>query len=198
MKHRNMRKSFFNLIEVTMAIAVVGIGIAGIMALLPPAVEANKSADYNNYTGDVVSTLASYLETELRRDWSAVTGSLPSSKPATAALQFTPDQDDTSKAESDRCWKSITGLNGLFKIHASASGSHTPGVFGLRSTDEGVRANILVWKEAVGELKYHKTSTTSEQITPTGVRLIFELSYPAGMPYAQRTRKQFVYEFYQQ
>ena len=37
----NLFRSGFNLIEVTMAIAIVGIGIAGVMALFPPAIEAS-------------------------------------------------------------------------------------------------------------------------------------------------------------
>ena len=192
-----LKKQFFNLIEVTMAIAVVGIGIAGVMAMLPPAIEANKSADYNNYTGDVVSTLASYMETELRRNWSTALSSIPSSKPSTTALQFTPADDDTSKEETDRRWKTIPGLNGIYKIHATAADSHTSGVFGVKSMDESVRANILVWRDGASpELKYHGSS--EQTVTPTGVRVMFELSYPAGLPYAQRTIKQFVYEFYQQ
>ena len=192
-----LKKQFFNLIEVTMAIAVVGIGIAGVMAMLPPAIEANKSADYNNYTGDVVSTLASYMETELRRNWSTALSSIPSSKPSTTALQFTPADDDSSKEETDRRWKTITGLNGIYRIHATAAGSHTPGVFGVKSMDESVRANILVWRDGTGPvLEYHGSS--GQTVTPTGARVVFELSYPAGLPYAQRTIKQFVYEFYQQ
>ena len=192
-----LKKQFFNLIEVTMAIAVVGIGIAGVMAMLPPAIEANKSADYNNYTGDVVSTLASYMETELRRNWSTALNSIPVSKPPTPALQFTPADDDSSKEETDRRWKTIPGLNGIYKIHETDTGPHISGVFGVKSMDESVRANILVWLDGASpELKYHGSS--EQTVTPTGARVVFELSYPAGLPYAQRTIKQFVYEFYQQ
>lgn len=202
---KQQKKRFFNLIEVTVAIAVVGIGIAGIMALLPPAIEANRSADYNNYTGDVVSTLATYIETKLRRDWATEIGKIPDSKPTTTSLQFSPTDDDTSKSVDNRRWKPITGLNGLFRIHASASGTHTAGVYGVRSSDEGVRANILVWQETpVPNLKIYKPimdasgNPTSESVSITNsAKVTFELSYPAGVPYEQRTRKQFVYEFYQ-
>ena len=192
-----LKKHFFNLIEVTMAIAVVGIGIAGVMALLPPAIEANKTANYNNYTGDVIGTLATYMETELRRNWSSVLGSIPSTQPA--APLFTPADDDTSKEESERKWKTITGLNGIYRIHSSPSGAHTAGVFGIKSADESLRGNILVWRDStVPDLQFHQSPSSSVTIAaPARARVIFELSYPAGMPYAQRTKKQFIYEFYQ-
>ena len=190
-----LKKQFFNLIEVTMAIAVVGIGIAGVMAMLPPAIEANKSADYNNYTGDVVSTLASYMETELRRDWATALGKIPSSRPAAASLanlQFSPADDDTSKPEANRLWKIITGLNGIYSVTKGGVS-----YYGVKTSDEGVRANILVWQDTAVDLKYHTSTSASETINPTRVRAVFELSYPAGVPYGQRTKKQFVYEFYQ-
>ena len=62
----------FNLIEITMAIAVVGIGIAGIMALFPPAIEANRTADNQNYLGQVSETLMGYLEAEIFSDFDKV------------------------------------------------------------------------------------------------------------------------------
>ena len=53
---KNLFRSGFNLIEVTMAIAIVGIGIAGVMALFPPAIEANKAANNQNYIGLVTDS----------------------------------------------------------------------------------------------------------------------------------------------
>ena len=164
--------------------------------MLPPAIEANKSADYNNYTGDVVSTLASYMETELRRNWTTTLDSIPDFKPDVSSLPFTPADDDSSKEENKRRWKTIPGLNGIYKIHETDTGPHISGVFGVKSMDESVRANILVWRGASPALQYHGSS--GQTVTPTGARVVFELSYPAGLPYAQRTIKQFVYEFYQQ
>ena len=194
-----LKKHFFNLIEVTMAIAVVGIGIAGVMALLPPAIEANKTANYNNYTGDVIGTLATYMETELRRNWTTTLNSIPASQPGTATLLFSPADDDTSKEESERKWKTIQGLNGIYRIHASAAGTPVSGVFGIKSADESLRGNILVWRDSTApDLQFHESASSSVTIAaPARARVIFELSYPAGMPYAQRTKKQFIYEFYQ-
>ena len=82
-----MKKSrffrWFNLIEVTMAVAVVGIGIAGVMALFPPAIEANKNADFQNYTGTVVNNVAAFLNYQLKRNWNGFTAGLKEKAGAT-------------------------------------------------------------------------------------------------------------------
>ena len=46
------KRSAFNLIELTLAIAVVGIGIASIMALFVPAIDSTKNSIADNYADE--------------------------------------------------------------------------------------------------------------------------------------------------
>lgn len=193
---KQQKKRFFNLIEVTVAIAVVGIGIAGVMALLPPAIEANRSADYNNYTGDVVSTLASYYQAELQRSWRTSTSAgdfiiLLDSKPSENTLKT-----DLLYAPTD-AWTEKKGLQGIYTVNKGGTA-----YFGVKTVDEGILANILVWKASdsdVPALQYHDPADTANPKTITTgekMRVFFELSWPAARPYDSREKRLYVYEFY--
>lgn len=191
-----MRKSFFNLIEVTMAIAVVGIGIAGIMALLPPAVEANKSADYNNYLGDVVSTLASYYEAELKREWRTSTDTR-------IILEAKPDLNNSDKYKAWKkdvifepgkdTWTAIPNLNGIYKVEKDDKK-----YFGISSADDRVKAIVYVWQETPTKLTYVNRSGSENNPAPTDperLKVTFELSWPAMVDHANRQKRYYVYEF---
>ena len=76
---KNLFRMCFNLIEVTMAIAIVGVGIAGVMALFPPAIEANKAANNQNYIGLVSDSFLGYLEGNYLRNFNRVANPVSSS-----------------------------------------------------------------------------------------------------------------------
>lgn len=54
-------KKFFNLIEVTLAIAVVGLGMVSIMSLFPVGINATRQAVAENYASDAAELLMTYL-----------------------------------------------------------------------------------------------------------------------------------------
>ena len=56
------KRSAFNLIELTLAIAVVGIGIASVMALFIPAMNASKASVADNYLPDIADTLMTFVK----------------------------------------------------------------------------------------------------------------------------------------
>ena len=196
-----MKKSrffrWFNLIEVTMAVAVVGIGIAGVMALFPPAIEANKNADFQNFTGAVVNNVAAYLNYQLRRDWSGFTAGLSTSKGTIDK------QTDTS------AWEEIPNFNGLF----FATSDKKIDRLGIRSHDGAIAAHVRIWKvtdEGQMSTAYFDAANDATPVTiPSGnrVRIIVELSWPIGKDYDNgkspgspeyeilRETQEFVYEF---
>ncbi|MBO4304648.1 MAG: hypothetical protein J6A21_08695, partial [Lentisphaeria bacterium] len=52
-----------------LAMAVVGIGIAGIMALFVPALEASKESIAEDYSSQVATTLLAYIERQKKANW---------------------------------------------------------------------------------------------------------------------------------
>ncbi|MBO4648610.1 MAG: prepilin-type N-terminal cleavage/methylation domain-containing protein [Lentisphaeria bacterium] len=177
-------RSWFNLIEVTMAIAIVGIGIAGVMALFPPAIEANKVANNENYLGGVSETLMAFLE-------STVFSNFTSSTAASLASSNTAATGDTKNGCKIADWEGKgLGAGGFPELYQLAAKQR----YGVKSADGSVTALISIWKgSAVGDL-----STTGSRDTVTladdSLRVYVEVSWPAQLPYANRQKKVYVFD----
>ena len=200
---KNLFRTCFNLIEVTMAIAIVGIGIAGVMALFPPAIEANKTANFQNFTGTLVDNIAVYLGYELKRNWSTFKGNF---KVKSSAFEPEPQTniETTDGATEDKKvgWKTMTGFPGIFQPYDKNKNLHSDWL-GLKSEDGSIAAHVRIWKEpndklSKGYFNGAGSGSPAEQITfgdDYRIRLVIELSWPIAKAYADREKQEFVYEF---
>ncbi len=182
---KNILKSGFNLIEVTMAIAIVGIGIAGIMALFPPAIEANRAANNQNYIGLVSDSFLGYLESSFLHNFNFVSSSLTSTKP-TSDLEPARWDYVKSKLSSETGRKDVTisGFSGLYKTDKT-------NIFAVESADGTVNALIAMWQSGNNVVDGFSASDTDK------VRRVYiEVSWPAAVPYANREKKLFVYDVF--
>ena len=181
-------KSMFNLIEITMAIAVVGIGIAGIMALFPPALEANRTANVNNYVGGMLDTMASFIEYSVKGNWNKYI--LNSS---TAIKSYTDSPVPPTESNSDS-WSSDNTVNfpGLYEITKDS------GNFAVRNHDKSVEGHIRIWKDHVTDYNDVDSKLSLSTDYEKAARVFIELSWPITAPYINRERKVLIYEFYRQ
>ena len=174
---KNFVQSGFNLIEVTMAIAIVGIGIAGVMALFPPAIEANKSANNQNYIGMVSNSFLGYLENQILNDFSKfTTGSFSgfTSNPEPAETFWTGSK--TSLASQ--------GFPGLYTTTSN-------NIFAVESADGSVNALIALWQSGTTAVDGFTASDTDK------VRRVYvEASWPAALPYDKREKKLYIYDVF--
>ena len=174
-------RSWFNLIEVTMAIAIVGIGIAGVMALFPPSIEANKVANNENYLGGVSETLMAFLESNILSNFSAT---LASSNPAASG---TTANGSALSSWGDNTTLKNAGFPELYQLVANQ-------LYGVKSADESVTALISIWKgNTVDNLS---TTGSRNDVTLSNVsrRVYVEVSWPAQLPYANRQKKLYVFD----
>lgn len=161
----------FNLIEITMAIAVVGIGIAGIMALFPPAIEANRTADNQNYLGQVSETLMGYLEAEIFSDFDKVKN-LSETKPATS-----PDLSKNTTSLTDK---------GIYGLRTTSDGN----VLYIESPDGRVNAFIAIWRDSSPVPGIESGTEAYSR------RVYVEISWPAVRPYDTREKKLYVFDVF--
>ncbi len=180
---KNLFRTCFNLIEVTMAIAIVGIGIAGVMALFPPAIEASKNADFHNYTGTVVENIAVYLGYELKTNWSTFKGKFKAK-----------DDSGSTKPNSE------TNTDGWTEIFPGVykTSQNKDDLLGIKSQDGSIAAHVRIWKEPNSNLSKGYFNGSAEEITfgdNYRIRLVIELSWPIAKAYADREKQEFVYEF---
>ena len=185
---KNLFRSGFNLIEVTMAIAIVGIGIAGVMALFPPAIEANKVANNENYIGMVSNSFLGYLEANVLNNFTNMkkvpaywTGTEPSS--SKDGERHEGRWEYTKKMLSENPSKvKINGFPGLYKTDKSDDKY----VFAVESADGTVNALIVLWR----------TAGSAPDADSNCRRVYIEVSWPAALPYANRTKKLYIYDVF--
>ena len=69
----NIKKHRFNLVEITLAIAILAIGMGSILVLFPVGVNSHKEAIANNNLSDISEYILGFLETKVMEDWAGMT-----------------------------------------------------------------------------------------------------------------------------
>ena len=177
-----MKKKFFNMIEVLLALGVTAIGIMGIMAVIPVTLNANRDASADNLIADVANTKFAEIAFDVKRNF--VTNlrdnnTYSTSKPANAASWTPVDKitgfiDDDGNMENDGIQFSGT------KFAMGRSGK-APELTG----------DILLWKTAPGDV----AGVSNDSASPILVRVYMEVSWPSSVPYAERKKRVYVREF---
>mgnify|MGYP000009355592 FL=1 len=209
------KRSAFNLIEITLAIAVVGIGVAAVMALLVPALNASKDSLADTYTADVVNTFMTYVRGELTRDWNNISNFNNKDEDEDEDEVAT---DDMLKLDNAIYWQLgnplITGT-GIYDCKDTKSPDPKPddsvykpikeecanSVFRIK-VDPDFTAHMRIWYEELNNSdknpnQFNKDGTPESLTKDDGiVRFYFELSWPATIPYAARKKSLYVTEFY--
>lgn len=199
---KHLFRSGFNLIEVTMAIAIVGIGIAGVMALFPPAIEANKNANFQNFTGTVVNNVAAYLDYQLKYEWNwddPDNSKHISKKIKVKASATTPEQQTNiatwpgDPAEKVG-WKTVDNFPGLFQPFDKDKKTHDDWL-GIKSQDDSIAAHVRVWRDDANRNTGYFDQSAVTMNNDFRTRVVIELSWPVAKAYADREKQEFVYEF---
>ena len=187
------KRSAFNLIEITLAIAVVGIGVAAVMALLVPALNASKDSLADTYTADVVNTFMTYVRGQLNCNWGS----------SSTITEFTDTPAEISDTANDWDLTKSSPLIPNTGIYLSKNES----IFRIK-VDPDFTAHMRIWYENLNNSdsdeekkknpnQFNKNGTPESLTKDDGiVRFYFELSWPATIPYAARKKSLYVTEFY--
>lgn len=184
---------FFNLIEVTLALAVVGIGIAGIMSLFPVALEASRDAIAENYAADAGEQFLGYIA----NNWTTVTG-LPTSAQ-------TINDTDTNTTWSKSVSEKVDPLDKSSNIYDDTTdGTNITGVYGIKQgNSDGSQidfiAHIKIWKSQISNVYWNSTTSSAGSSTlpyTEAARVNVEISWPVGKPYSTRTKRYYSLEVY--
>lgn len=191
-----MRK-FFNMIEVTLAIAVVGLGMTGIMALFPVGFQSSRDAIGDNYSADAGEQFLSYLCRACQTDWTTMihngttSGTIPES--------YATGTDLNTLAKNTDLWTPVAG--NIFTVDGSPSD-----VFGIKQPATGnpdFTAHIKVWKSQITNMNIGVASGITipyyDAVYNIGAaRLNVEISWPVEKPYSAREKRFFCMEIFKQ
>lgn len=210
---------YFTLVELTMAIAVIAIGMAGVMALLPVGLNATRDAMADNYTADMADQFLHYTAVRCKMpntaggtpyDWNDATHlvkKMPSLCSARVdASTYKTDATITSEETSlDIQWDNPDFLNVCKGSASSPNDSDTTGTYGIiqkSGTVTDFRAIVRIWKSPI---QYFDSSGASKYITSDGtvtgdieygVRLNCEIAWPPEKPYSMREKRNYILEIF--
>ncbi len=178
------RKIFcFNMVEIALALAIVGIGIAGIMALFPVALNASRDSIGDNNAPDVAEQFINYLESEGRKDWSAFNALVPSISTIAA--------DDTGVTS----YNLISGNN----IYSTNSAGYWK-VEIKSNNNVDFSAIVKVGKRLDGSNNSIQDLSVNKILTSVpvayAVSLVVEISWPSEIPYDKRQKRYYQYEIF--
>ncbi|OGV36810.1 MAG: hypothetical protein A2020_03270 [Lentisphaerae bacterium GWF2_45_14] len=178
-------KKFFNMVEVTLAIAVVGIGIAGIMSLFPVAVSASRDAIADNYAADTADQMIAYISIISKADWATFIAG--SSVPDESSIPSDPISSLACATDTGLENIKASGTSGIFKI-TQGSGN---GIVDFS-------AFIKVWRTQLPQMNIAGQVTNvgwdSTFLYGSGVHI--EISYPAEAPAAGRKKINYYFEVF--
>ena len=171
-----MKKQFFNLIEIALAIAIIAVGMSSVLVLFPAGLNAVNSAAADSSAPDAVQYLAGYVESRIRHEWNSsatrtsnTVTNLPTAKPGAA------ESWNASPISNTPIYTSST--NGLFKYE------QTHRVNGVDIVDFSAAARV--WKTDNNHISVPGQSVPTNWNTGS-VTIFIEVSYPLEKPYEER------------
>ena len=222
----DQRKHSFTLIEVTMAIAVIAVGMMGIMALFPIGFQAARNAIGDNCSSDmadqflhVIAMQCKYYKDGVKDGWGEwITND---------ALSGWSDYDSsinqiiTKPAAIDLETVNVVKGDGVF-ADADSDGyddagmyfdNDTPGVFYVESRSGKIvdfNGVMALWKEKIACDTNNDGVTNANEIDVDpadgviddrippefGTRLCIEISWPHQVPYIRREKRYYVLEIF--
>lgn len=177
---------FFNMVEVTLAIAVVGIGVAGIMSLFPVAVSSTRDSIADNYSADIADQIIAYVSALAAQEkWSSGSSTFKTKIPFG-------DPDSTGPAPGTTCSTQVLPNNE--NIYAGSAGIFK--VLMKSSTVTDFSAYVKVWRAQLPAVYIAGvTAQAGWDLNNTyGAGIHIEISYPAEAPYVQRKKMHYYFE----
>jgi len=212
MKKRLIRHSF-NMVEIALALAVLAIGISSILVLFPVGINANRSAIADNNLADISEYLMGYLRAGCAAEWTKI-----AAKKADGKTILSSDYFFTEKLADGYDSVKDLGNTGVDPDGSSYGSKVTDNLYQL--TTDNTKTNraflykqmtgnvvdfsaiVKVWTETPSFYIRNATNNTIEKI-PSGASLetyakvlCIEISWPAQAPYAQREKRLFRQEIF--
>ena len=183
----------FNLVEIILAMGVVALGMTAVMALLPPALNANRDAAGDAMAAEAASKMMTWidLQTQTVNQTSDDTWSDGlKDRFEHVSSSSKPKLSDVSDNDLGKTGSALAAPFDCF--HAISGNIH----YTYLQTDAGVdnvpMANVIVWMEDLPEPHNYGTGGT---VRP-GFRFYIKVCWPAEAPAAfdSRQERTFVYE----
>lgn len=179
---RKIRHSF-NMVEIVLAIGVVAFGITGVMALLPPALNANRDVAVDAFVDEAVSKVSAIIKYDYVPQWNTRikdTSYLPTS-------YKTPSATALSENQSTPFYEDKT-----FDIYVPDEDE--PNTLFVKSADSKNSAHVTLFKEALEDIHEGQGNFMPN---PDAYRITMIISWPTSMTnFATRNQRIVTYDVF--
>jgi type II secretory pathway pseudopilin PulG len=190
-----MKRHYFNLIELMLALGVIVVGLVSVMALFPIGATANRDAIAENYSAmaaeQMLNSLAHYIRSSAGNWTAATTGGFPT-LPAAATDAVDDIADQQPVPANDYTIAVPAALSGVAgDVYMKTANTFTEGFrIECKNADytdfEGMMA---LWQEQI--------NINGSAIPYTfGTALNIEISWPAQLPYERRQKARYRLEVF--
>ena len=204
---KRLRKHYFNMVEIALALAVLAIGLSSILVLFPVGVNANRSAIANNNLAVIAEYVMGYLRAGCMAKWIAeASGETPPNflgDTLPARPTYDKKSDDKGADLDEDCKTKITDSGNLFLygdkknefIFKQMSGDTVDFAAVIKVWEDDFNEMRVPWVDAGGNFVY------TDFTKPTGFdnyakAFCVEISWPAQAPWEQREKRIFRQEFF--
>jgi hypothetical protein len=195
---------YFNLIELIIAIGVIGIGFAGIMSLFPVALNSTRDAIGDNYSSHVANKFLIYIA----RNCNDPTKKFDSGTkdfwqeyiyPASSNPMVT---DESLIDESTVNFSTPPVEEGIYTSTNKSDGKQNPGLYRVEQGSSSLtitdfRATIRIWKSTVKNMCIYQKNYPEIDYA-YAVNLNIEISWPSEKPYDKREKRYYTLDVFRQ
>jgi hypothetical protein len=175
------------MIEVTLALGIIAIGVVAVLGLFPVGAAAGRDAIAETYAAEVANQLMGWMEYQFRNsaDWTT-TPALPGAEPSETTF--------AAAAEAGTGGTIFAGVTGgTYKVIRYVDVGGTQDVFDDGTDILDFESVVRVWRSDVD------IDTAGASVTVPAayaVQLNIEVSYPFQLPYAARTKSEYNLELF--
>jgi hypothetical protein len=175
-----MKRRYFNLVEVALAIGILVVGLTTVIVLFPLGLQEARDAVGENYSSETADSMFAFIARLAYDNWATVYAYIPTSKPSSALTSTTG-------------WSQLEG-----DIYYPGAGF--PGVLGLKVTSAGgsivdFTGEALLWKSQISNITVAGV-LISELSYNDAMALHLEISWPVEKPYSERRKNTYYFEIF--
>ena len=177
------RIQYFNIVEIALALAIVGIGVAGIMSLFPVALNASRDSVGDNNAPDVAEQFMAYtngmLLSTAAPDWTSLINNIPdtTTRPDDSSASW-----DDSKTLGNITPSSNCITSGLYRV--------------LQKSGDIADFSGVVWVRRAQIPNFYLEGQSATVPYILGLGLYVEVSWPMEKPYVQREKRIYYLEIF--
>lgn len=183
---KKIRKQFFNLVEIALAIAILAIGVTSVLTLFPVGFDRTKHSIADNYCSESANSLFAHIARVARdKGWNIIEN-LPTERPTDSSLDNDIKLGDWSNEAEGNIYTDVSDKDGIYGIKVKT---------GDYVDFSGI---VYIWKTAVGKVRVGNDTVEfgTASNNDTCVAINVKIDWPAQKPASARNTNRYYFELF--